>query len=238
MDLLGFGYSAKPHPYPYSLMDQASLVQNWLAYELADTDNRSVNLLAHDYGDTVAQELLARQADGSLDSCEITAAVLLNGGIIASAHKPRMIQRLLASPIGPLLAPRIGQKQFFRSFRAIFSTDHPAELGELQSYWLAINHNRGKRVMPKLLQYLHERKVHAQRWADVVLKPAVPTMLINGLVDPISGGHLVEYLRTNNSQMDIHELPDVGHYPQLEVPDRVLAAACAFYDQHSQLSAE
>ena len=31
LDLLGFGYSDKPHPYAYTLMEQAALVNEWIA---------------------------------------------------------------------------------------------------------------------------------------------------------------------------------------------------------------
>ena len=57
-DMLGFGFSDKPRDYDYSLVDQATLHETLLA-ELGIS---SVHILAHDYGDSVAQELLARHA--------------------------------------------------------------------------------------------------------------------------------------------------------------------------------
>src|SRR5512133_2659710 len=56
LDMLGFGLSAKPDA-PYSILRQADLFEARLA-ELGITD---FHVLAHDYGDTVAQELLARE---------------------------------------------------------------------------------------------------------------------------------------------------------------------------------
>jgi pimeloyl-ACP methyl ester carboxylesterase len=58
-DMLGFGLSAKPRDYDYSLRDQASLHEALLGSLGLD----SGHLLAHDYGVSVAQELLARSAD-------------------------------------------------------------------------------------------------------------------------------------------------------------------------------
>ena len=55
LDLLGFGFSDKPRPYVYSLKVQARLCLRLLEKQRV----RRVNLLAHDYGDTVAQELLS-----------------------------------------------------------------------------------------------------------------------------------------------------------------------------------
>src|SRR5690349_7698948 len=55
-DMVGFGFSAKPADYSYSIMDQADLHEGLLA----SLGIRRAYILAHDYGDTVAQELLAR----------------------------------------------------------------------------------------------------------------------------------------------------------------------------------
>src|SRR5690554_6242724 len=58
-DMIGFGFSAKPRRYPYSIFDQADLQEGLLrAAGVA-----RAHILAHDYGDTVAQELLARHED-------------------------------------------------------------------------------------------------------------------------------------------------------------------------------
>ena len=56
-DLLGFGFSDRPHSYHYTITEQATIVVALLQRRgITET-----HLLAHDYGDTVAQELLARQ---------------------------------------------------------------------------------------------------------------------------------------------------------------------------------
>ena len=61
------------------------------------------HLVAHDLGDSVAQELLARKAP-------IVSATLLNGGLFPETHRALLRQKLLASPIGPQdpypIAPR------------------------------------------------------------------------------------------------------------------------------------
>ena len=56
-DMLGFGDSAKPRGHAYSLLEQADLQQALLAHLGI---GQPVHVLAHDYGDSVAQELLAR----------------------------------------------------------------------------------------------------------------------------------------------------------------------------------
>src|SRR5689334_7746712 len=54
LDLLGFGASAKPHDHPYSLVEQADVVESvWRFHGVTRTA-----IVAHDYGNSVAQELL------------------------------------------------------------------------------------------------------------------------------------------------------------------------------------
>ncbi|MBZ3888552.1 Mesoderm-specific transcript-like protein [Sciurus carolinensis] len=56
LDFLGFGFSDKPRPHHYSIFEQASIVEALLRH--LGLQNRRINLLSHDYGDIVAQELL------------------------------------------------------------------------------------------------------------------------------------------------------------------------------------
>jgi pimeloyl-ACP methyl ester carboxylesterase len=78
--------------------------------------------------------------------------------------------------------------------------------------------------MPKLIGYMAERREHRERWVGALCKTKVPVRLIDGLVDPISGAHMVARYRELVPNPDIVELPGVGHYPQLEAPDKVVTA--------------
>ena len=90
LDFLGYGSSDKPHPYSYSLMEQASLVQAvW-----GDLGIDRTALVAHDYGVSVAQELLSRDPD------RIESMAWLNGGMFPDLHRPADIQRHLAELSG------------------------------------------------------------------------------------------------------------------------------------------
>ena len=88
-DMLGFGDSAKPINHTYSLLEQADLQQALLAHLQVE---QPVHVLAHDYGDSVAQELLARHCE---DRFEIASCVFLNGGLFPETHHPVLVQKLL-----------------------------------------------------------------------------------------------------------------------------------------------
>ncbi len=53
--------------------------------------------------------------------------------------------------------------------------------------------------------------------------------LINGPVDPVSGAHMANRYRQLVPQPDVVSIPGIGHYPQVEAPDRVLRALLEFH---------
>ncbi|NXJ72141.1 MEST protein, partial [Rostratula benghalensis] len=59
LDFVGFGFSDKPRPHRYSIFEQASIVEGLVRH--LGLHHQRINLLSHDYGDTVAQELLHRR---------------------------------------------------------------------------------------------------------------------------------------------------------------------------------
>ncbi|MBK7072702.1 MAG: alpha/beta hydrolase [Myxococcales bacterium] len=219
-DLLGLGLSAKPRGR-YSVMAQADLVEAVAAW--AGVTRAAV--LAHDYGDTVAQELLARQREGG--ALRLTGVAFLNGGLFPEAHRARPIQQLLASPLGPLVARLSSHRTFVRSMRAI-AGDHPPSDAELDVLWQLASRDGGVRAMPGLLGYLAERRRHRARWVGALIDSPVPLRLIDGLADPVSGAHMATRYRELVPRADVVELPGVGHYPQLEAPAAVLAAVAPF----------
>ena len=76
-DMLGFGDSAKPLNHNYSLLEQADLQQALLADLQVE---QPIHVLAHDYGDSVAQELLARHYEKRIEvaSCVDRKSTRLN----------------------------------------------------------------------------------------------------------------------------------------------------------------
>ncbi len=220
-DMLGFGLSDKPADGDYRIAAQADLAEAVLEH----FGVRRCRVLAHDYGDTVAQELLARQIEGS-SSWSLQQLCLLNGGLIPECHQPRLIQKLLASPIGPLIARLTRYPRFAATMRDICR--QPLGDAELMAMWSLVERNDGRRVMPKLIGYMAERRRHKQRWVGALQCASMPLRLVNGIEDPISGLHLVRGYRERVANADVVELPGIGHYPQLEAPAAVASAFVEF----------
>nr|XP_061809659.1 mesoderm-specific transcript homolog protein-like isoform X3 [Nerophis lumbriciformis] len=103
LDFLGFGFSDKPRPHKYSIFEQASAVEALVAH--LGLANQRINLLSHDYGDTVALELLYRSDLNRTGHLTINSLCLSNGGLFPETHHPRLLQMLLkdSSFLAPVL---------------------------------------------------------------------------------------------------------------------------------------
>jgi pimeloyl-ACP methyl ester carboxylesterase len=223
-DLLGFGWSAKPRDHAYSVLDQADLCEALLRQHAITR----VHVLAHDLGDSVAQELLARDGERGAPG-HIASMVLLNGGLFPETHRPRMIQRLLLTPLGLLLSRLQNRRNFGSRFSAVFGTRTPPTTRELDEFWKLIAHNDGAGIAHHLIRYIPERRQRRARWVGALQRAPIPLRLIAGMDDPVSGAHMVARYRELIAAADVVELPGIGHYPQVEAADAVLRALNDFY---------
>ncbi|UVM56792.1 alpha/beta hydrolase [Pseudomonas sp. B21-012] len=224
-DMLGFGDSAKPLHHDYSLLEQADLQQALLAHLQVE---QPVHVLGHDYGGSVAQELLARHHEGRV---QIASCVFLNGGLFPERHRPLMIQKLLLSRLGWLVGRSFGRDDLVRHVTQIYGPcTHPSE-SALDDYWSLIASNRGTRILHKLIAYLPERVAHRERWVGAMQAEGVPLRLINGAVDPVSGAHMLERYQELVPNADTVMLQGIGHYPHTEAPVQVLRHYLAFREQ-------
>lgn len=225
-DMLGFGFSDKPVGHDYRLIEQADLHET-LCVRLGI---KGCHVLAHDYGVSVAQELLARQDAHDLPM-QIQSIAFLNGGLFPESHQPRFIQKLLIGPIGPLLSRLIGFKQFRRSLSAVFGPSTQPSDTELQDFWYLIQQQNGNRLMHRLIRYMIDRQANRDRWLKPMQRTDVPMRLINGPLDPVSGAHLAHRYCELIPNPDYVSLPGIGHYPQVEAPEEVLNAYLDFVDK-------
>ena len=220
-DMMGFGFSDKPSNYTYSLFDQANLYE----HILKEKGITNYHILAHDYGDTVAQELLARQLENQKSGqliTEIESVCFLNGGIIPGEHRPRLIQTLLMSSIGKWVGMLSSKRTLRKNFQAIFGKDSQPTKREIDEFWELMTYNDGKKIIHKLIWYMHERRVNKNRWVGAMQQIIVPMLMVNGPFDPISGRHSAEMFKKLVPHAELRYLEGIGHYPQVEDPLGVL----------------
>ncbi|WP_095011312.1 alpha/beta fold hydrolase [Tsuneonella mangrovi] len=218
-DMIGFGLSDKPRS-GYSIHRQADMHLTLLDH-LGITE---FDALVHDYGVSVGQELLARRKEGT-GAQGLEQVVFLNGGLFPDQHRPRPIQKLGISPVGFLLGWTINREKFGKGFSEMFGPNTQPSAQELDEFWALISHNRGNRIMHKLLHYIADRREHAERWFDALRSAQGDIGLINGALDPVSGRHAYEAWRERLPDARHHLIPNVGHYPQVEDPQTVARVA-------------
>nr|XP_006120378.3 mesoderm-specific transcript homolog protein [Pelodiscus sinensis] len=230
LDFVGFGFSDKPRPHRYSIFEQANIVEGLLGH--LGLRNQRINLLSHDYGDTVAQELLHRYERNKTGCVLINSLCLSNGGIFPETHYPRFIQKILKD--GGLLSPIITRLMnyffFSRGLGAVFGPYTQPSEAEYWDMWTAIRTNDGNLVVDSILQYINQRKKHRDRWVGALTSTSVPLHLIYGPLDPVNP--YPEFLQlykkvlpmSTVSVLDDH----ISHYPQLEDPTGFLNAYLSF----------
>jgi pimeloyl-ACP methyl ester carboxylesterase len=217
-DMLGYGFSAKPVDFDYTTFNQTDVLQALLE----NLKIEKVHILAHDYGNTITQELLARRAENRL-SFTIESICFLNGALFSETHKPILAQKILISPIGFLFGRLISDSRFKRSLATVFGADTQPTEAELNDFLAVFKYNDGRRIAHKLIRYMRERRKYRERWVAALHSINVPFRFIDGLADKVSGAHLVERFRQICPQLsDIIELENIGHYPHFEAPETVL----------------
>ena len=229
LDMLGFGFSDKPNSRQYSIHGQADIVE-----ALVETKGlTNFHVLAHDYGDTVAQELLARQLEGTGSGTWLSCC-LLNGGLFPETHRALLTQKLLLSSIGEISKPinRITQNSAKILVRFLGRRQVSPQNQDLENFWWLINVNDGKHVFHNVITYMNVTAIeHRARWVSALQISTIPLAVINGSVDPVSGAHMVARYKELNCRLDyLAQLSVIGHYPQVEAPKEVYSHYQHFID--------
>jgi pimeloyl-ACP methyl ester carboxylesterase len=218
-DFLGFGLSDKPADHVYTLAWQADATEELVRR----AGSPPVFLVAHDMGTSVATELMARDLRGEL-GIDVRGALLFNGSILLERASPTIGQKLLRSRVGPLFA-RLGNERSFRAqFAKIFSPEHPLSAEEAADQWALIAHNEGQRIMHLTINYMSERERFTARWHGAFRDWQGKLSLAWGLKDPVATIAVLDGLRGLRPSVPVRELPDLGHYPQIEEPPAIAAA--------------
>jgi pimeloyl-ACP methyl ester carboxylesterase len=221
-DFLGFGLSDKPPNIKYRLAQQADLqIRLWRHLRVVKS-----HLVAHDYGVSVAQELLRREQQQEIDT-ELQSILFLNGGLFSETHRPLLTQKVLASVFGGLAVKFIGKAKLEKSFKKIFGQDSQPNAEDIDVLWSLLQVHNGMNVMPNLLAYIKERSVYRDQWVDAMQANQPKIGFVNGIQDPISGLHMLEQFKRLLPKAATMPL-DVGHYPQIEAPELITQAISTF----------
>jgi pimeloyl-ACP methyl ester carboxylesterase len=232
-DMPGMGFSDKPECHRYSFEEMAD-VYSRLIQELSLSD---IHILAHDLGNSVAQELIARDREKA-NAFTIRSVVFLNGGLFSDVYRPRTIQILLSrSPafIGKLLSNLMTRKMVLRATDEVFGKDTKPTPDLHDVFWDILNYKRGKSIAYLLGRLVFEKDRHQARWIRAMQETPIPLCFVNGPADPNSGLHMANRYKALIPKGALHLLSaHIGHWPQIEAPEETLGS---FYSFHEKLSA-
>jgi pimeloyl-ACP methyl ester carboxylesterase len=224
-DLIGYGFSDKPSSFDYTTFNQTDILCNLVESLRIE----KLHILAHDYGNTITQELLARDEEKRLNF-SIESICFLNGALFPETHRPILAQKLLISPLGFLFAKFISDAKFKKGLQSVFGEHTQPTEQELNDFVTVFKYNDGKRIAHKLIRYMPERQKYRARWVGALERMRQPFRFINGLDDRVSGAHLVERFRQIvPHQTNIIELAHTGHYPHFETPETVIEKYLEFH---------
>lgn len=234
-DMIGMGFSAKPVHYEYSVHDHADMHEALLAH----LGIGNAHILAHDLGDSVGQELLARHEFGghAYGKLSIDSITWLNGGMFVETYTPRAAQKLMSgTPLGDILSPvqntPLSRRLLEPTLREMFGPNTKPTRHMMDVFHQILDYNDGRRVLHKVGRFIKDRHSHRNRWVRAMRKTDVPMRLIDGPVDPNSGAHMARRYAEVIPGADVVMLADdIGHWPQLEAPGAVLEHFLAHIDR-------
>jgi len=222
-DHLGFGLSGKPGDYSYAIHEQADFaLLLWRHLGV-----RSAHLFAHDYGTSLATELLARWNRG-FRTVPLDSVTLCNGSVHIELARLRPIQKLLRNrTLGPLVARLASQRVFNRNMRRLWHDPAVLPQADLDTMWELLTRDGGRTVLPRITQYLRDRELYWHRWVGALRESQLPLAFLWGAEDPITGRDVAEVHHAEAPGSRLTVLDGVGHYPMLEAPRRWTEALLA-----------
>ena len=230
-DFPGYGFSDKPkNGYSYSLLEQADVALHvWKSYGITGG-----HLLAHDMGNSVATELIARVVEQSIPqwfSNGFKSYTLTNGSIVLKFAELRITQKILLTKFGGLLS-FLSNKWLFRNQIKSAHGNAPLSEIEISRLWSLHLQKNGRTITHHTIKYILDRKRHeANRWLPALTQSEVPIHICWGNKDQVARIAMAHYLKENICpKASLTVMEGVGHFGQLGSPTIWLKAVLSFFE--------
>jgi pimeloyl-ACP methyl ester carboxylesterase len=215
-DHLGFGFSDKPKSYTYSLIDQADFaLQLWHKMGL-----KEVTILAHDYGASVAKEILARK-NHNLIPLKIKRILLCNSSMrLEYLHLRNMDKLLKDKKLGRYIArlTNYGFKKIKDKFKNKNLNPEIHTNYDINKVWDQLDTSEGKNEIHLLSNFINERYTFWHRWTEALKESEIPIKIVWEKSDPVAIKEIAIVLATENINENLEWIENERHFSILENP--------------------
>jgi pimeloyl-ACP methyl ester carboxylesterase len=216
-DHLGFGFSDKPDSLTYSLIDQADIaLQLWSKLGL-----KNITILAHDYGTSIAKEILARK-NHNLIPIKINKMYLCSSSMrLEHLHLRNMGKLLKDKKIGKYISrlTSYGYRKIKRTFKKDhinyqFQNDY-----DINDMWNQLDSSEGQKEIHFLSNFINERYTFWHRWTNALKETQIPVKIFWEKTDPVAIKEIAIVLATENENKNLLWIENVKHYSIMETPN-------------------
>jgi pimeloyl-ACP methyl ester carboxylesterase len=215
-DHLGFGFSDKPDSYTYSLIDQADFaLQLWHKMGL-----KEVTILSHDYGTSVAKEILARK-NHNLIPIKIKRIYLCNSSMrLEHLHLRNMAQLLKDKKVGRFIARLTsnGYRKIRKRLKIENLNPEVHSQYDIKEVWNNLNSDEGKKEIHLLSNFINERYTFWHRWTEALKASEIPIKIVWEKSDPVAIKEIAIVLATENINENLEWIENSRHYSILDSP--------------------
>ncbi len=232
-DFPGFGRSdKKTDRYPYSISAHADVaLAVW-----RHTRVMGGHLLAHDMGDSVATELVAREVEDALPKWwfidGFQSYTFTNGSMVIAYADLRITQKILLTSFGELFSQFIFYGLFQKQVRSAHGNDR-LKKEDLIGLWENGKLQNGNRKANYLIRYYKDRLVQEKpRWLPALRKTDIPIHLCWGDKDNVASIEMARYLKREVCpQAKLTIMKGLGHFCQLGSPEEWAEAVLTFWEE-------
>ncbi len=215
-DHLGFGFSDKPVSYSYSLIDQADFaLQLWHKMGL-----KEVTILSHDYGTSVAKEILARK-NHNLIPIKIKRIYLCNSSMrLEHLHLRNMDKLLKDKKLGRYIA-RLTSNGFRKIKNKLSKNNLNPEIHteyDIKQVWNKLESDQGKKEIHLLSNFINERYTFWHRWTEALKESRIPIKIVWEKSDPVAIKEIAIVLATENINDNLEWLENSRHFSIIDSP--------------------
>jgi pimeloyl-ACP methyl ester carboxylesterase len=219
-DHLGFGFSDKPKSHIYSLVDQADFaLQLWHKMGL-----KEVTILAHDYGTSVAKEILARK-NHNLIPLKIKRIFLRNSSMkLEYLHLRNMDKLLKNKNLGQYIArlTNHGFKKIKDKFKHKNLNGESKPNDDIYKIWNQLDSTEDKKEIHLLSNFITERYTFWHRWTEALKESKIPIKIIWEKSDPVNIKEIAIVLATENINENLEWIENERYFSIIENPSNWL----------------